>query len=292
MFRSRPRQEDLELALVRESDNNNIILSIVRFFIREGGASQAYLQMTELAGGIPLYTKMKDELMDIGSKVQSRVQARTRSCMMLVIKAQRSLVARGHAWQEAATSRPGGAGSGFWIGEEEWQPEQWQEELKRQITDWEQELNRAAFQTFQPPFEQGSMDLKKALNDMKRAVNSRFNFVANVRSVTEHILKHLIRRLKNDPSFDPTKKVPGWEPKEDPASPPQASTWPTLVFSELKRERDRRKYDFRAPVLLDEQWYHLNVDAQHWLVKGMNNIDRLVGNLHHLRRSTDPVKDH
>ena len=166
-------------------------------------------------------------------------------------------------------------------------------------------------------------ELKKCLNELKKAVGDpkvphtldRTNIVSNIRAIVETILKHLVRRMCNNPTFDPTT----WH-KED---------WPNMVLEELRpperpvrrsvrpsatQDREDRDVTIQDPKRcgpawhgarwtspaslivrkerhnrLDAGFYKSPVDARNWHLKGKDNLERLRSNCHYLRKNTNPV---
>jgi len=256
LFSERAPAEDRLLHNLREYDDR-LIPAIKKFFKNRAKDGKGYLEVRRLRDDKPVYETMKKQMTDLAKTEQTIAQ-------------------------RAATSNREG---GFEIDNEHWQTQAWQQSLLSMITAWENVVKARALRTYQnkgeKKFDAGVQDLLTCFNTLKRSVGetpaklSRINLVGNIRELVERILVHLIRRMRDDPSFDP---VAYWPPPE----PQKPSPWVGRVFQELEREQRQGS----RHCLLDHGFYHTTGQTQiSWLEQG-SNIARLYSNLKKLRDST------
>lgn len=260
LFSERAPAEDRLLQNLREYDDR-LISAIKKFFKNRAKDGKGYLEVRVLKDDKPVYELMKKQMTEL---------ARTEQTIA----------------QRAATSNREG---GFEIDNEHWQTQAWQQSLLSMITAWEGVVKARALRTYQnkgvKKFDAGVQDLLTCFNTLKRSVGetpaklSRLNLVGNIRELVEKILVHLIRRMRDDPSFDP---VAYWPPLE----PQKPSPWVGKVFQELETEQHRGSRYCK----LDHGFYHTTGQTQaSWLEQG-SNIARLYRNLKELRDSTHAVR--
>jgi len=230
------------------------------FFLLKAGN----LKAEDAEEGEDRYSQMRDELILVAEREKNfRGKLATSTC-------QDGSSSFELHWPPSSSNGPG-----FVLGS--FTTQTWQVELRSMVAKWERELH--GIRLFQERdynsdllnLQDRFQKLQKAISDQHNALH-REHIMAEARHISEAVLKHLARRMRRRPDFDPKGAL--------------GDDWPNIVLKELEQEMKSQGERKLASIFYDK----IDQSARayrSWVIKGATNLERLHSNLHKLRNDSN-----